>query len=284
MVIAIPNLEDEECMYKTITIEYKWTLLRCANCKSFGHDSEYFLKMVHTKRVKLWEIHYAGTKVNQINAGNSGKKPANDFNMGSKFQFKSTKQVYRLVSKKNVATNSGTKNNTETPSQEASCLNPFNALRMEVESGGRTYKSIGKMIMMITRMIIRHGVMGLDTNEESLGDKFGIGFGAKRRRIRGEDIMAVANNVLVAGCKAKKRLMLLRPQHAGFGKPKTVVHQILIRNILTLMHEKEYKEKGVIDGGCSRHMTRNKCYLTDYEDYDGGFVSFRDGKGRISRK
>ncbi|GJW56834.1 ribonuclease H-like domain-containing protein [Tanacetum coccineum] len=33
-----------------------------------------------------------------------------------------------------------------------------------------------------------------------------------------------------------------------------------------------------------QHMTGNKCYLTEYEDYDGGFVSFGDGKGRISRK
>ncbi|GJV97266.1 ribonuclease H-like domain-containing protein [Tanacetum coccineum] len=48
--------------------------------------------------------------------------------------------------------------------------------------------------------------------------------------------------------------------------------------------QKEYKEKGVFDSGCSRHMTGNKCYLTEYEDYDGGFVSFGDGKGRISRK
>nr|GEY34380.1 putative ribonuclease H-like domain-containing protein [Tanacetum cinerariifolium] len=31
-------------------------------------------------------------------------------------------------------------------------------------------------------------------------------------------------------------------------------------------------------------MTRNKCYLIEYEDYDGGFVSFGDGKGRISGK
>ncbi|GJX74666.1 putative ribonuclease H-like domain-containing protein [Tanacetum coccineum] len=31
-------------------------------------------------------------------------------------------------------------------------------------------------------------------------------------------------------------------------------------------------------------VKRNKCYLTEYEDYDGGFVSFGDGKGRISRK
>ncbi|GKC79247.1 hypothetical protein Tco_1130021 [Tanacetum coccineum] len=48
--------------------------------------------------------------------------------------------------------------------------------------------------------------------------------------------------------------------------------------------QKEYKEKGVIDSGCSRHMTGNKCYLTKYEDYDGGFVSFGNGKGRIFGK
>ncbi|GJZ32699.1 putative ribonuclease H-like domain-containing protein [Tanacetum coccineum] len=48
--------------------------------------------------------------------------------------------------------------------------------------------------------------------------------------------------------------------------------------------QKKYKEKGVNDSVCSRHMTRNKCYLTEYEDCDGGFVSFGDGKGRISRK
>ncbi|GJS07602.1 putative reverse transcriptase domain-containing protein [Tanacetum coccineum] len=46
----------------------------------------------------------------------------------------------------------------------------------------------------------------------------------------------------------------------------------------------EYKEKESIDSGCSGTMTRNKCYLTEYEDYDGGFVSFGDGKGRISGK
>ncbi|GKB91975.1 putative ribonuclease H-like domain-containing protein, partial [Tanacetum coccineum] len=48
--------------------------------------------------------------------------------------------------------------------------------------------------------------------------------------------------------------------------------------------QKEYKEKEVIDSGCSRHMTGNKCYLTEYEDYNGGFVSFVDGKGRIFGK
>nr|GEW56006.1 ribonuclease H-like domain-containing protein [Tanacetum cinerariifolium] len=42
--------------------------------------------------------------------------------------------------------------------------------------------------------------------------------------------------------------------------------------------QKDYKEKEVIDSGSSRHMIGNKCYLTDYEDYEGGFVSFGDDR------
>ncbi|GJU51427.1 hypothetical protein Tco_1220982 [Tanacetum coccineum] len=83
-----------------------------------------------------------------------------------------------------------------------------------------------------------------------------------------------ARDKIVVSEIKEKGLMLLRPQLAGFRKPKIIGNP----------QQKEYKEKGVIDSGCSRHMTRNKCYLTEYEDYDGGFVSFGDGKGRISRK
>ncbi|GJW92319.1 putative ribonuclease H-like domain-containing protein [Tanacetum coccineum] len=48
----------------------------------------------------------------------------------------------------------------------------------------------------------------------------------------------------------------------------------------------ELQEKGVIDSGCSRHMTRNKSYLLDYEEIDGGFIAFGgDPKGgRITGK
>ncbi|GJR89580.1 hypothetical protein Tco_0213591 [Tanacetum coccineum] len=34
-------------------------------------------------------------------------------------------------------------------------------------------------------------------------------------------------------------------------------------------------DQGVIDSGCSRHMTGNMSYLTDYEEIDGGYVAFR---------
>ncbi|GKD96747.1 putative ribonuclease H-like domain-containing protein, partial [Tanacetum coccineum] len=40
------------------------------------------------------------------------------------------------------------------------------------------------------------------------------------------------------------------------------------------------QDHAVVDGGCSSHMTGNKAYLSDYEDYNGGFVAFgNDPKG-----
>ncbi|GJU67648.1 hypothetical protein Tco_1253907 [Tanacetum coccineum] len=32
------------------------------------------------------------------------------------------------------------------------------------------------------------------------------------------------------------------------------------------------QDQGIFDNGCSRHMTWNKFYLSDYQDIDGGFV------------
>ncbi|GKD54846.1 hypothetical protein Tco_1288233 [Tanacetum coccineum] len=42
-------------------------------------------------------------------------------------------------------------------------------------------------------------------------------------------------------------------------------------------------DKGYWDSGCSRHMTGNISYLSEYEPYNGGYVSFRHGKGKITR-
>ncbi|GJX86527.1 hypothetical protein Tco_0337301 [Tanacetum coccineum] len=42
----------------------------------------------------------------------------------------------------------------------------------------------------------------------------------------------------------------------------------------------ELQEKGIIDIGCSRHMTGNMSYLSNYEEIDGGYVAFGgDTKG-----
>ncbi|GJZ62580.1 putative ribonuclease H-like domain-containing protein [Tanacetum coccineum] len=38
--------------------------------------------------------------------------------------------------------------------------------------------------------------------------------------------------------------------------------------------QQDLQEKGVIDSGCSRHMTGNMSYLTDFKEIDGGYVAF----------
>ncbi|GKC07597.1 putative ribonuclease H-like domain-containing protein, partial [Tanacetum coccineum] len=44
------------------------------------------------------------------------------------------------------------------------------------------------------------------------------------------------------------------------------------------------KNKGIVDSGCSRHMTGNKAYLVEYQDYNGGPVAFGGSKGQITGK
>nr|GEU77384.1 putative ribonuclease H-like domain-containing protein [Tanacetum cinerariifolium] len=46
------------------------------------------------------------------------------------------------------------------------------------------------------------------------------------------------------------------------------------------------RDKGVIDSGCSRHMTRNISYLSDFEELNGGYVAFGGNPkgGKITSK
>nr|GEU62381.1 ribonuclease H-like domain-containing protein [Tanacetum cinerariifolium] len=60
------------------------------------------------------------------------------------------------------------------------------------------------------------------------------------------------------------REKLLRPQLVGF------------RDLNKTLLKK--------DSGCSRHMTGNISYISEYEPYDGGYVSFGQGGGKITDK
>ncbi|GJR46936.1 hypothetical protein Tco_1315039 [Tanacetum coccineum] len=44
------------------------------------------------------------------------------------------------------------------------------------------------------------------------------------------------------------------------------------------------KNKGIVDSGCSRHMTGNKAYLAEFQDFNGGPIAFGGSKGYITGK
>ncbi|GJW06459.1 ribonuclease H-like domain-containing protein [Tanacetum coccineum] len=48
----------------------------------------------------------------------------------------------------------------------------------------------------------------------------------------------------------------------------------------------QLNDKGFVDSGCSRHMTGNIAHLSDFKDFDGGYVAFGGGAygGRITGK
>ncbi|GKF11026.1 hypothetical protein Tco_0048952 [Tanacetum coccineum] len=63
-------------------------------------------------------------------------------------------------------------------------------------------------------------------------------------------------------------------------RPKAVVNAARPKVVLNVVKEnqgnpqQDLEDKGVIDSGCSRHMTRNMSYLTDFEEIDGGYDAF----------
>ncbi|GJY01196.1 putative ribonuclease H-like domain-containing protein [Tanacetum coccineum] len=48
----------------------------------------------------------------------------------------------------------------------------------------------------------------------------------------------------------------------------------------------QHDDKGFVNSGCSRHMTGNIAYLSNFKEFDGGYVAFRGGAygGRITGK
>nr|GEV98798.1 hypothetical protein [Tanacetum cinerariifolium] len=73
--------------------------------------------------------------------------------------------------------------------------------------------------------------------------------------------------------------MLLSPQHAGFGDPEEMlliisqkkVDHICLKDFTMLIFKAGSR---IFDNGCSRHMTGKKSFLTDYQEFDGGFYAF----------
>ncbi|GKF66839.1 hypothetical protein Tco_0193356, partial [Tanacetum coccineum] len=75
----------------------------------------------------------------------------------------------------------------------------------------------------------------------------------------------------------EKGKVLLSPQQIVIGEPKDITGT-KSPNIMDVPH-KDLENKGIVDSGCSRHMTGNKAYLAEYQNYNGGLVAFGGSKG-----
>ncbi|GKA64033.1 hypothetical protein Tco_0763639 [Tanacetum coccineum] len=102
-----------------------------------------------------------------------------------------------------------------------------------------------------------------------------------------------------------KRVNTVNDKNVNAARPNAVVNIARLKAVLSVVkgnkgnavkasacwvlrpkHKVLDHDKGVIDSGCSRHMTGNRSYLTDYEEIDGGFVVFggKSKGGKITGK
>nr|GEV97227.1 ribonuclease H-like domain-containing protein [Tanacetum cinerariifolium] len=79
----------------------------------------------------------------------------------------------------------------------------------------------------------------------------------------------------------KKLLMILK-----FGlmllSLRSMIQIVMMNMCLKDNPHQTLKGKGIVDSGCSRHMTGNKAYLVDYQDFNGSHVAFGSSKGQIT--
>ncbi|GKF14548.1 hypothetical protein Tco_0056010 [Tanacetum coccineum] len=87
----------------------------------------------------------------------------------------------------------------------------------------------------------------------------------------------------------EKGKLLLSPQQVIIGDHKDTTGTMFPNTIVDPVLEIDYphralKNKGIVDSGCSRHMTGNKAYLAEFQDFNGGPVAFGGSKGYITSK
>ncbi|GKF05598.1 hypothetical protein Tco_0036266, partial [Tanacetum coccineum] len=82
-------------------------------------------------------------------------------------------------------------------------------------------------------------------------------FNQRVNTVKDKNVNVVWPKAVVNTARPKAIVNVVQGNHDNTGNPQIDLHY-----------------KGVIDSGCSRHMTGNMSYLTDFEEIDGGYVAF----------
>ncbi|GJZ55551.1 reverse transcriptase domain-containing protein, partial [Tanacetum coccineum] len=88
----------------------------------------------------------------------------------------------------------------------------------------------------------------------------------------------------------KKKNQLTAITIKGKGWPKAVntarQNSVVVNVVRENQGHPQKEDQGYVDSGCSRHMTGNMSYLSDFKEFDGGYVTFGGGAkgGKITGK
>ncbi|GJX98427.1 ribonuclease H-like domain-containing protein, partial [Tanacetum coccineum] len=128
-------------------------------------------------------------------------------------------------------------------------------------------------------------------------------FNQKVNIVKDKNVNTVRPKAVVNAAKPKAVVNAARPKVVvNAARPKAVVNAVKGNNVnvvkvsacwvwkpknKALDHgnpQMDLQDQGVIDSGCSRNMTGNMSYLTNYKEIDGGYVAFRGNpkEGKIT--
>ncbi|GKC04773.1 ribonuclease H-like domain-containing protein [Tanacetum coccineum] len=112
-------------------------------------------------------------------------------------------------------------------------------------------------------------------------------FNQRVNTVKDKNVNTVRPKAIVNATRPKAVLNVVNGKHVNavkasacwVWKPKT---KVIDHGNLQM----DLQDKGVIDSGCSRHMTGNMSYITDFEEIDGGYVAFGGNSkgGKITGK
>ncbi|GJW20229.1 ribonuclease H-like domain-containing protein [Tanacetum coccineum] len=91
---------------------------------------------------------------------------------------------------------------------------------------------------------------------------------------------------------AKGKFYTARPKAVNTARPNLAVVNAVRENQVNAVKASacwghpQKEDQGYVDSGCSRHMTGNMSYLSDFKEFDGGYVTFGGGAkgGKITSK
>ncbi|GJX46355.1 ribonuclease H-like domain-containing protein [Tanacetum coccineum] len=96
----------------------------------------------------------------------------------------------------------------------------------------------------------------------------------------------IHKNIAFKNSNINQRVNTIRGKNVNTARPKAVVNVVKGNSFNAGNPQIDLQDQGVIDSRCSRHMTENMSYLTNYKEIDGGYVAFGGNPkgGKITRK
>ncbi|GJW56940.1 putative ribonuclease H-like domain-containing protein [Tanacetum coccineum] len=268
-----PKTDKKDCsglMSKKLGLGYGFTKKACFVCGSFSHlirDCDFHEKRI-AKQAELNKRMYKGTGQRENRPVWNNVKRVNHQN-----QFVPTAVLIRTGKiPVNTASASSTNNVNTARHNFNSQSAPTNAAR-KVNTVKPIINNVRpKTIFHKTKSPIRRPFYKTTAPRTNFSNQ----------KVNTDEVKAVS---AVGG----KRKLLLSPQQVvirepkyiiGTKSPNTMVDQILENDA----PHKALENKGIVDSGCSRHMTGNKAYLAEYQDYNSGPIAFGGSKGYITGK